>query len=457
VTSPHADALPDRSTPPPPGPLRPFHLPEVLDARTAPDGLEVRLVPDGRVPLVTGVLVLATGEAGVEPGSEGLASLAAEALLGGTAHRSGAELAEALEQQGTSFSVRAGWDATTVTFTATAERLGDTLALLAEVVREPGYPQAEVERVRRERLAALAQRRADPSDLADDEADRVLYPPEHPFSRCLLGTEGSLALLGPAEAGAWAGAHLAPGGGGLVLAGDLGFDEAVSLVTKYLGDWRGSPPALPDLPPVTLPDARRIVVKDRPGAVQTELRLVHPGPPRSTDDHAALVVANSVLGGSFTSRLNLNLRERHGFTYGVRSGWTFRRRAGEFSVSTAVGTDVTVAGLRETMHELRRFMDEGPTQDEVDRARDYLAGVFPLRMETAAQRASRVAELVALGLPADTHHHYRDRIRAVSRDEAHRAMRAHLDVERAPVILCGDGAVLRPGLEALELGPVELR
>ncbi len=447
---------PDRTHPPAPGPLRPFHLPDVEERRLA-GGLELRLLPDGRVPLVSGVLVMACGEAAVPEAKAGLAGLTGEALLGGTLRRGGAELAEALERQGTSFHVSTGWDAASVSFTCTAERLDETLGLLAEVVREPAFPEREVERVRRQRLAALAQRRADPSDLADDEADLVLYPEGHPWRRSALGTEASLGGLGPEDAGAWARGAFLPGGGGLVLAGDLDPDEAEALAAGHLGDWSGAPEKPLRLPEVRLGRPRPVVVKDRPGAVQTELRIVHPGPPRGTDDYHALVVANAILGGSFTSRLNLNLRERHGFTYGVRSGWTFRRRGGEFAVSTAVGTEVTGAALRETMGELTQFLRDGPTEEEVERARDYLAGIFPLRMETASQRASRAAELLALGLPSDTHHHYRERIRGVTRDGAHAAIRSHLDPERAPIVLVADAAALREELDALALGPLEVR
>jgi zinc protease len=446
---------PDRTRPPSPGALRPFHLPEVVDATVGE--LDLRFIPDRRVPLVSGVLVVGSGEAGVEEGCEGLAALTGEALLGGTRRRSGSDLAEALERQGTSFGVSTGWETTSVAFTCTAERLDDTLDLLAEVVREPAFPVDEVDRVRRQRLATLAQRRADPSDLADDEADRVLYPAGHPWRRHLVGTETSLAGLAAEQAASRAETHLLPGGGALVLAGDLGLGEARATAERHFGDWTGTPPQPHPLPEVRPGTDHRIVVRDRPGAVQSELRIVHPGPPRATEAYHALVVANAVLGGSFTSRLNLNLRERHGFTYGVRSSWGFRKRSGEFSVSTAVGTDVTVDALREAMQEVEAFLADGPTEEEVARARDYLAGVFPLRMETASQLASRVADLVALDLPADTHHVYRDRIRAVTRDDAHAAMREHLDISRAPIVLCGDASALSDGLEGLGFGAVEVR
>jgi zinc protease len=448
--------VPDRSTPPRPGSLRPFTLPPVTRA-AIPGGLSVEFVRDARAPLVSGVLVLLSGEGAVAEAQAGLAGVVGDTLQGGTARRTGEELAVALEEAGTSLRVAPGWEASTVSFTCTAERLDHTLALMAEVIREPSFPEEEVERVRRQRLAALAQRAQDPGALADDEADRTLYPEGHPWRRNLLGTAGSLEGLGRGDAMAWAEAAYRPEGGGLVLVGDLDAADLVRRVEGVFAGWSGAPLPPHPLPPVALPNPRAVVIRHRPGAVQSEIRIVHPGPARSTPDYAALQVANSILGGSFTSRLNLNLRERHGFTYGVRSGFALRRSAGSFEVSTAVETAVTARAIEESLFELRRFVAEGPTEDEVARTRDYLAGIFPLRMETGAQLAGRVAELIAFGLPEDEHHTYRDRIRGVDREMAHAAIRAHLDPERAIVVCSGDASEIRTPLEALALGPVEVR
>jgi len=454
----------DRTQPPPPAPLRPFHLPDVASTPlSGAGGLSLHLIPDPRVPLVSGVLVLACGEAGVSDAQAGWPGVAMEGLLGGVRPfqslpgRDGAELAEALEQQGTAFRVSTGWDASQVSFTCIAERLPETLALLAQVVQAPLHPESEVDRIRQQRQAVLAQRRMDPSDLADDEADQVLYPEGHPWRRGSLGTETSLAALDCAGIQSWADQYLRPSGSGLVLAGDLDEALAARLVEEAFGSWVGAPPLPPRLPQVTLPRERPVVIRHRPGAVQTEIRIVHPGPPRSTEDEHALQVANAILGGAFTSRLNLNLRERHGFTYGVRSSWMLRKRSGEFQISTAVGQEVTGAALKEIFYELKLFLADGPTEEETARARDYLAGIFPLKMETAAQRASRVAELLSFQLPLDTHHHYRDRIRSVTRDQAHAAIRTHLDASRAPVVLCADADAVAGEVEGLGLGSLEVR
>jgi len=446
----------DRNGPPGAGPIRPFHLPTVAEGRI-PQGLELRVLPEARVPLVSGCLVLDAGEAAVPLQQAGLAALSGDALQGGTRQRTGSELALAFERLGTSLGVSTGWDSTTVAFTCTAERLGATLDLLAEVVRSPTFPVEEVERVRRQRLAVLTQRKMDPSSLADDESDRVLFPRTHPYHRPLIGGEDTLAQLGPEEAREWVASRYRPGRGGLVLVGDLDPEEAHRQVAAHFGDWLGDPPPRASLPaPVDLAP-RTIVVVDRPGAVQTELRVVGIGPDRSHPDRLPLQVANALFGGAFTSRLNLNLRERHGFTYGVRSGFSHRRDGGLFSIATAIETAVTASALRETWFELERYLAEGPTEEEVARARDYLAGVFPLRLETTGQRAGTIAELLVHGRPMEELRDYRDRIRSVTRKTAHEAFRRHVDLNRLPVVLCGDaGAVVAP-LEALGWGPVEVR
>jgi zinc protease len=272
---------------------------------------------------------MASGEAGVPRAPKGSPGSPGRRSSGGTHRRSGVELAEALEEQGTSFRVSTGWDASMVSFTCTAERLPDTLALLAEVVREPSFPVDEVERLRQQRLAALAQRRADPSDLADDEADRVLYPLGHPWRRCILGTEASVAeSLEPEQVARWSeAAHRCRAVAGWCLPATWSWTRRRP---RWPGCWGldGDPPLAP-LPPRG--PARSRAPGDDPTSPRRRADRAPDPAPRSGSGYGQyheLLVANAVLGGSFTSRLNLNLREKHGFTYGVRSGWTFRRGPG---------------------------------------------------------------------------------------------------------------------------------
>jgi zinc protease len=201
---------------------------------------------------------------------------------------------------------------------------------------------------------------------------------------------------------------------------------------------------------------RTVHVVHRPGAVQSELRIGHPGVPRKTPDYAELVVANAVLGGTFTSRLNLNLRERRGFTYGVRSRFAFRRGPGPFTVGTAVDTEVTAEAVREAVGEIARYVDEGPTEEELASARDYIAGVFPLRLETTGQVAGRVAELLVYDLPEDAWTRYREEIRAVEVETAHRAIARAVRPDQLTVVVVGDADRVAEPLEESGLGPVTI-
>jgi zinc protease len=380
-----------------------------------------------------------------------------DALQGGTERRSGVELAEALERLGTGLRVGTGWDATTIGFTCLADRLDDVMELLAEVVRSPSFPEDEVERIRRQRLAAIRQRRMDPGQLADDEMDREVFPEGHPYGRPLAGSAQAVGAVALHDVRDLVRDRYRPGGGGFVLVGDLAPERLREVSERHFDDWEGEAPKLPALPDIEPQGGRKVVVVHRPGAVQSEIRIGQPGPPRGRDDEEALEVTNSILGGAFTSRLNLNLRERHGFTYGVRSSVARRRQGGAITIATAVGTDVTGPAVDEAMKELRQFREEGPTRDEVEQARDYLAGVFPLRMETTAQLAARTAELLIFGLADDHHHGFRDRVRAVTAEQAAEAARTHYRPDEAVIVVVGDAEEVRAPLEASGLGPVVVR
>ena len=443
----------DRSSVPNPQAVRPFHLPAIATGLLG-NGLDLRSMARGHVPLVSVALVLDAGEASVPAGREGVAVLSGDALEGGTRHRSGGDLAEAFERLGAGLRAMTGWDATTVSFTCVAERLDPMLQLVSEVVREPSFPVEELDRVRAEHMASLRQRRMDPGSLADDALDREVFGTGHPYSRPIAGREESVATLDRGAVLDFVGERYSPAQAGLVVVGDLTPDQVEEVAERRFGSW-GTVASFPArVPAAATRRERTILVVPRPGAVQSEIRIGHSGPARGHADEIPLRVANTVLGGAFTSRLNLSLRERHGFTYGVQSSFAARKGGGMFSINTAVQTEVTAAALEEAMAVFEAFVDEGPGTEEVERARDYIAGVFPLRMETTAQLASRLAELIALGLPGDYHHTYRDRVRAVDVEAAREATRRHMHPEYAAIVLVGDPDRIVTEVESLGLGSV---
>ncbi len=448
--------LRSRSAEPSPGPIRLFEAPEVAAGKLE-NGLSLRLAGRPRFPVAAITLVLDAGEALVGREHAGLAVITGKALEGGTVHRSGSALAEAVEGLGTELRIRTGWDSTTVSLTCLADRVDEAMGLLAEVVREPSFPAAEVERTLTEHGAMLRQRKMDPSSLASDAFLTVLYREDVPYARPLVGSVESLSRLGADGVEGFVEERYRPSRGGLVVAGDVNPSEAEELARSHFADWSGAADPGPAFPIEPERRERRAVVVHRPGAVQSEIRVGHMGAPRDTPDYYALRVANAILGGAFTSRLNLNLRERHGYTYGVRSRFSFRRGAGPFSISTAVSTEVTADAVREAVQEVRGFVEEGPRGDELEQAKDYIVGVFPLQFETAGQVAARTAGLLVYGLPDDHDAHFRERIRKVSLADVREAVERHLRPEELQILVAGDAEAVEGPLEALSLGPVEVR
>lgn len=444
-----------RTDPPLPGVIRSFDFPAVHKDRLD-NGLEMRSVQAHRLPIVTVTLMLDAGEASVSEDRAGLAVLTGDSLEGGTATHSGTELAEALESIGAGLSVGTGWDATTVSLSCLPERLDEAMNILADVVLRPAFPADEIDRVRGQRLAAIQQRKMDPSSIASDAARRLTYTEVTPYGRSLGGDVESVESFSPEAASGFVEAQYRPENAGLILVGDVDRAEVKAMAQRCFGDWSGKTPERPSQKAEPRSRERRVVIVDRPDAVQSEIRIGHIGQPRSTSDYFPLLVFNTILGGAFTSRLNLNLREEHGFTYGVRSGFTFRRDAGPWSISMAVGTEVTADAVREAVAEVEGLLQDGPTQEEVESSRDYMAGVFPLRLETTGQIASQVAELLLYDLPEDYHATYRERIRSVTRDDALEAARRCIRPDEITVVIGGDADVVRGPLEDLGLGPVEV-
>ena len=416
--------------------------------------MDVRLVSGVPLPVVTAMVVLRAGETAAPAGREGLAVLAGDALEGGTTRLSSRELARALEDIGASFGAATGWDSTTVAVSCLAEHLPDAMPLLAEMVRSPAFESGEFQRYRAQRLATAAQRRMDPAALAADAHARFVFAEGGTYARPVGGTEASIGRVDAGDARDFVAARHGPAEAALVMVGDLEEDEALAVAGAGFGDWRRA--VLPVPEPVASPRqrARAVHVVHRAESVQSRIRVGHLGVPRSVEDYFALIVLNLVLGGSFSSRLNLNLRERHGFTYGVRSSFAPRRGPGPFVVSTAVENAVTGAAVGEIFREVEGLVEEGPTRDEVAAATSYLAGVFPLRLETTGQIASRIAGMTVYELPGDYYRSYRDRVREVTVEHAARAARRHIRPAELCTVVVGNADDVVPQLEGLGIGPV---
>ena len=441
---------------PEPGPPRPYHFPR-FERRALGNGMQLVVAPVHKLPLVTAIAVVDAGATWDHAGREGAAALVASLLSEGTASMDGDTLTLELERLGASLVTGGDWDAGTAGITVTRERLAPALRLLAEAVMAPSFPAREIERLRGERLAELLQLRTEPRGLANEMATRFAYAPDARYSRPLGGTRESVRSVGARDIGELYAARYRPAATTLVLAGDIGADDAAELVESIFGDWSGASPAqgagVPDTPN---PAPRAVHLVAKPEAPQSEVRILHPGIPRVHPDYFQVVVMNAVLGGLFSSRINLNLRERNAYTYGARSEFDWRRGAGPFVVSTAVASNVTAPAAREVLKEIERIRREPIDEDELSLATHYLAGVFPIRYETTAAIATALVNLVIYGLEDDYFDTYRDGIRAVAAEDVLAAAQRHLHPERLRTVVVGDPATVRSSLEALDAGEVRV-
>jgi predicted Zn-dependent peptidase len=441
--------------PPGPGTLRPYHVPQAVRTTLA-NGLTVIAARHATTPLVTMRVVLDAGSIREPADHAGLATLAIESLDTGAAGRSGDELAWEFEQLGVELESVAGYDASTLSATVAVSRLGAALERVAEVVRAPDFPLAEVGRLRGEQLAEMLQRRKEPRALANDMILQFLYDAHHAYGRPPMGLPASVRDLTRDHTVAFHREWVTPGRSALVLVGAMAPEDVLVEVERWFGDWTGTGERAAGPPAAVSPGTTAVHIVNRPGAVQSEIRVAHVGVDRRHPDYFALRVMNSILGGAFTSRLNLSLREKHGFTYGVRSGFAFRRAPGPFVIQTAVATEVTTRAVQEIVKEIRLMHDHGATDIEVDDARDYLAGIVPLEFQTTEQVSARFADLALHDLPDDYYTRYRGGFEAVTTAEVALAARTHLKPDSLTVCIAGDASAIHDELAATGLGEVSV-
>ncbi|MEJ7809274.1 MAG: pitrilysin family protein [Gemmatimonadaceae bacterium] len=438
---------------PAPTPPRDYRFPPI-ERHTLANGMQLVIAPVRKLPVVTVRVVAEAGAVSEPEQCEGVAQLTARALLEGTERTDGIELAERFERLGASVESGASWDSASLTTTVLTERLPEAFTLLGEVLRSPSFPEREVLRLRAERLAELLQLRAEPRGLADEMFARFLYEPASRYARPEDGSEASVSALGRAEVEAFYRERYRPGGMTLIIVGDVGVVEAAALAERTFGDWRAGTPAPAVVMDRAVSGGRRVHVVGKADAPQSELRIGHAGLPRVHPDYWGVLVMNSILGGLFNSRINLNLREVHGYTYGAFSTFDWRRGAGPFSVSTAVQSDVTDAAAREVLVEIERIRRDAVGSDELSLATSYLDGVFPIKYETTAAIAQALAAMVVYGLPDDYFDTYRANVRAVTITDVLTAAERHLHPDALQLVVVGDPAAVREPLERLAFGPL---
>jgi zinc protease len=438
---------------PAPGTPRPYAFPAVTRSQLD-NGLTIQVADLPGRPLVSAVLITPIGAAD-EPASDGgSAVLMARTLTEGPQRFDAVALTEAAERLGASLHAEAGWDATSIGVDVPSTRLEPALELLAEVLLRPTFPAAEIDRLRDERLNDLLQAQADPRRRADETFIGTIYAPSAPYHRPAAGTRESVERLDESVVRDAYRRILHPARATLVVGGDLGGQDVVAFAQRLLGAWSRDEGAASPAPVIDAAAAsgRLVRVVHRPGSVQTEIRVGHRGLPRRVPDYHAVTVMGAILGGLFNSRLNMQLREAKGYTYGAGAGFEMRRGAGPFTARAAVNTEVTVPALVDTIAELERMRDTRVTEEELAAARDFLVGVFPLRFETAGAVVGALSGLAVHGFQVDELTEYRQRVEAVDIDAVAAAAREHLLVDEADIVLVGDVDAFGSDLEAAGLG-----
>ena len=450
-----AQQKPDRSKPPASGPAPALRIPPI-QKRTLSNGLPVWIVEMHEVPVVDITAIIKSGAATDPQGKYGLASFTAAMLDEGAGKLNALDLADAVDFLGASLSTGSSWDASTVRLHTAVSKLNAALPLFADVLLRPTFADTEVDRLRKERLTGLLQTRDSAPALASAAFARLVYGPRHRYGTPTIGNEVSNTEMTAAELKGFYAANYQPQNAYLLVVGDVTPDSIVPRLEQALAGWKNSGTITrPALPAATQHAARQIYLVDKPGAQQTAIRIGWIGVPRSTPDYHVLDVANTILGGSFSSRLNQNLREEHGYSYGASSSFDMRATSGPFIAGANVQTDKTVESLREFFKELDGIREPVPAQ-ELTRARNLEALGFPGGFETTMGMAGNLSDLAVYGLPESFFTEYVPKIQAVTVADVERAAKQYIQSDKFAVIVVGDLAAIEKGVRGANFGPVKV-
>lgn len=446
---------PDRSTPPSLGPAPALVVPHIQKQQLS-NGLPVWIVEQHEVPVAQVNLVITSGSADDPVGKYGIANLTASMLMEGAGTRSSLELADAVDFLGADLNATSASDASAVRLHTPVARLADALPLMADVALRPTFGAADLERLRQQRLTAVLQSREEPNAMAALAFARVLYGPSHRFGTATLGTAQTLRAFTAADLRAFYENTYRPDNATLLVVGDVTAASIVPLLEQQFGGWKapagvGSPHVTQPAPPQRT--RREVYIVDKPNAPQSQIRIGTIGVPRSTPDFFPIEVMNTILGGSFSSRLNLNLREEHGYTYGAQSYFDMRVTAGPFMALAGVQTDKTGESLKEFFNELNGILQPIP-DDELRRGKNYLSLALPGDFETTSDISRRLEDMLVYHLPDDYFSRYVPNVEAVTAADAQRVARAYIHPDRVAVVVVGDRKVIEPVVRALNLGPI---
>ena len=432
----------DRSAPPPAGRPKDVRFPDYFEHILA-NGLKVIVYEQTKLPTLSFHLV-AHGGSAFDAALPGLAGMTAELLTKGTPSRNATRIVEEIEYFGASLGAGAGWDSSSVGVSLLSKHLESVAEVFADVIRNANFPDEELERLRRQRLASILQRKANPASLAHDAFCAAVFG-AHPYGFPSDGTEASVTAMDRAHIAEFHARRFIPNNSFLVAVGDASPDRIVRVAESLFGDWESATRDTDALSAIPITESRVLIV-DRPNAVQSSIVAGHSGISRSNPDFITVALMNTLFGGYFGSRLNLNLREDKGYTYGAHSRFDARVQEGPFIASADVRNEVTAPAIEEIRKEIARLCEEPVDAKELTTVQNYVTGNFPIQIETPVQVAQRIIAIELYGLEKSYYNSYNSRVLAVTTEDISRAARNYLHPERLIIVAAGKASELRESL-----------
>jgi zinc protease len=441
------DELLDRSKPPKPGPPKDVQFPEYFDT-ILPSGVNLLVIENNKIPAVSVRLVFKDAGSFCDGEKYGLASLTAELLTKGTKHRSATQIAEEIDFIGGSLNSGSDWDGSYISLSLLKKHLSTGIGVLADVVLNPVFDEEEISRVKDQRLSSILQGKDDAGNLSDKMFNKVVFK-EYPYAFPAEGTEQSVTALKKADFEDFYNRKFVANNLIIAFVGNITREEALDIVSGYFQSLRVQ--AENELRNDRNPEFDKenaVYIVNKPGAVQSNLRIGHLGISRNNPDFIAVTIMNTVLGGYFGSRINYNLREKHGFTYGARSSFNPRKLGGDFSVDADVRNDVTDTSVTLIIEELKRIINEEITDEELQTVKNYMTGVFPLQLETANSVASRVINLKLYDLPRDYYNTYISKISSLTKADILEAAKRYIHPDKLSIVISGDAGAIKDKMKS---------
>jgi predicted Zn-dependent peptidase len=439
------DDVLDRTKPPKPGPPKDVQFPDYFDT-TLPNGINVLVIENNKIPAVSVRMVFKDAGSFYDGDKYGLASLTAEMLTKGTAKRSATEIAEEIDFVGGSINAGSDWDGSYISLSVLKKHLNTGIDILSDVAQNPVFADEELARVKEQRLSSILQGKDDAGHLSDKKFNKVVFG-ELPYSNPAEGTEVTVKNINRGDLEDFYKKNYYSGNLIIAFVGNITKEEALKITEEKFSNLpKNGMNRVNSFKYNETSGIKNVYVINKPGAVQSNLRVGHLGIPRNNPDYIAVTIMNTILGGYFGSRINYNLREKHGFTYGARSYFNPHLYSGDFSVDTDVRNEVTDTSITLILGELNRMISEEVTDEELETVKNYMTGVFPLQLETANAVASRVINLKLYNLPKDYYSKYISAINALTKQDILDAAKKYIHPENITIVVSGDAGAVKDKL-----------